>query len=311
MPRSLRDSEYYGSMSAGSIVGATRGTLLSSNCGSAVGGSQGRAANHAAAQVATTRMAGRRGGARLGRMPPSRPEQFCRANLCPVRDACQNPRVAWPTERWGLRLQARHKLSLAPGPTRSVWLVCTANALTVYDGASRRARLATFATRQPCGGGEGSAAAATATHPRCRRDCHRRWCAQRRRRQQQQHSRAAAVAMRAPRAVAAASVAAASVAAASAVVASAQPASAQPARPSPSTAPGFGLVLGFHAELPATSRPPPAAPRDRGRPPRVHVLPLPEPRKAAPVDAGAAAGGRPEAPHHGPLRSPDSGAVAA
>lgn len=41
-------------------------------------------------------------------------------------------------------------LAPSPAPTRAVWLVLTVNALTLYESASRRERLATFAARRLC-----------------------------------------------------------------------------------------------------------------------------------------------------------------
>ena len=260
---SLRDSEYYGSMSAGSIVGATRGTLLSSNCGSAVGGSQGRRANHGSS-AGGNNSNGRSSGRREARSnaAPSRPEQFCRANLVPQFETLAKIPVSCMAdgEMGSLRLQARHKLSLAPGPTRSVWLVCTANALTVYDGASRRARLATFATRQlyvveardllplppplpildavatATGGGvlSGGGGSSSSNSP--------------------SSSGGDEGAEGSSSSLGSSSLGSCGLGSCGLGTAGLGTAGLGL---SPSTAPGFGLVLGFHAELPATSRPPP------------------------------------------------------
>ena len=53
-----------------------------------------------------------------------------------------------PGEHQRLRLVAMDEQPMPGATLRPVWLVCTANALTVYDGASRRARLSTFSTRR-------------------------------------------------------------------------------------------------------------------------------------------------------------------
>ena len=150
--RTLPPSEYYGSMAAGSIVGATRGACPQQMPTNGAGGG-GR-----------ERMGGRGGSGGFGgqssrrepRSAAGRAEQWCRATLVPqyeglakVAECCvpgagkeELPLITIAD------LSAPAGAPPQPTPTRSVWLVLTTNALTMYDSASRRARLATYSLRR-------------------------------------------------------------------------------------------------------------------------------------------------------------------
>ena len=150
-------------MAAGSIVGASRGAIGNGQNASS------SASNHTARSGGGGRShngPGNQGGHKSARREPrsstngqARPEQHCRASLVPqfesaacVPEAClSSPAVEEPSvvgDQRLLRLMGLDKQPMPGTAMRPVWLVCTANALTVYEGASRRARLATFSTRK-------------------------------------------------------------------------------------------------------------------------------------------------------------------
>ena len=80
-----------------------------------------------------------------------RPEHFCRSSLVPQFESLakipESRLVATESGRPPNMLLADGDTPVAT-PARTVWLVCTSNALTVYDGPSRRARIATLSTRK-------------------------------------------------------------------------------------------------------------------------------------------------------------------
>jgi hypothetical protein len=133
-------SEYYGSMAAGSIVGASR----SDSGGSVRSDAQRpRPARGEGKVRATSR--------REQRMPRTpRPEHLCRSSLV----AHGESRAEVPTVCLGAGglplLSAGSACSLSAEHTRTVFLVLTTNALTIYETASRRQRLATYPLRKLC-----------------------------------------------------------------------------------------------------------------------------------------------------------------
>ena len=140
-PRKPRhESEYYGSMSAGSIVGATRGVQATS--GGMVRG-----------QVSRQRVLARRSGhdERFGRAGREVP-----AFEGSARVACNGFEHVPPVTAEVLDAPILQ-------PTRAIWLVLTTNAITLYDTASRRERLATYPLRKLC---------AVAAVPHSLGDCH-------------------------------------------------------------------------------------------------------------------------------------------
>ena len=141
-PRKPRhESEYYGSMSAGSIVGATRGVQATS--GGMVRG-----------QVSRQRVLARRSG---------RDDRWCRAGTVPAFEG--SARVAASCNGFEHVPPVTVEVLDAPilQPTRAIWLVLTTNAITLYDTASRRERLATYPLRKLC---------AVAAVPHSLGDCH-------------------------------------------------------------------------------------------------------------------------------------------
>ena len=145
----LRDSDYYGSMSAGSIVGAARGGAAASSCGAANQASPRRPNNPSSSSGGgNSRSSARREPRSSG---VQRPEHFCRSSLVPQFESLakipESRLVATESGRPPNMLLAHGDTPVAT-PARTVWLVCTSNALTVYDGPSRRARIATLSTRK-------------------------------------------------------------------------------------------------------------------------------------------------------------------
>ena len=146
--RSLPPSEYYGSMAAGSIMGASCGnsvnTVINTARWTGLGHSDITGHGH------MERRNNPRANVRI--------EHICRAMLISlfecyavVPECCLRVLPALGSELApALGLDALEQKHPHSPPTRTVWLVLTVNAITVYESASRRKRLATFDIRRMC-----------------------------------------------------------------------------------------------------------------------------------------------------------------
>ena len=137
-------SEYYGSMAVGSIVGASRpgGGIMPNGSGDVAPAWAARSNTRSG----SSRQAPGR-NARNGGSQGPRPEQFCRATMVPQLEGLAVVTECCITNVPGT-LPPPGALNI--GAKRSVWLVLSANALTLYDSASRCTRLATLPLRQLC-----------------------------------------------------------------------------------------------------------------------------------------------------------------
>jgi hypothetical protein len=154
----LHRSEYYGSMAAGSIVGATRsaGAYPQAHNGHAHGGptqAQSRSNRDGSGSGGNSRSANGRREQRASQGP--RLEHGCRASLVPHFEglAFVHERSLVPLEQLPTAMGDETPfmdVMLEGEALRKVWLVLTTNALTVYDTAARQARLVVFSLRRLC-----------------------------------------------------------------------------------------------------------------------------------------------------------------